>query len=391
MAVSVPEGQVYLDNASTSYPKPECVCTAVAQAVREVGLTTGRGRYFSRINPDEVVKRTRAKIARLLNISDAHRVIFTYSATDGINTALFGLLDRGDEVLISPLEHHAVTRALHYLAKERGVLYEALPADKDGAVIPERIGEAVSPATKLICVSHISNVSGTVQPIADIGAEAKRQGIPFMLDAAQSAGCHAIDVQAANVSILAAPGHKSLLGVPGSGILYLAEGIAPRPFRLGGTGSYSELYELPQELPTFYESGTPNVLGIIALDASVDFILETGVAEIERVAAAKQQRILEHLSAMPQVEILGPQSSDKRCGPIAFNVRGYQPTEIGNVLADRYHIANRAGLHCAPMAHDFFGTADRGGTVRVSPAFLTPDGSVDYFCDVMDEMMAEFA
>ncbi|OPX23951.1 MAG: hypothetical protein B1H03_00135 [Planctomycetales bacterium 4484_113] len=387
MTVSIPEGQVYLDNASTSYPKPECVCTAVAQAVREVGLTTGRGKYFSRINPDEVVKRTRAKIARLLNIPDHHRVIFTYSATDSINTAFFGLLDRGDEVLISPLEHHAVTRALHYLGKERGVGFKKLTADADGRVIPERIAEAVSDATKLICVSHISNVSGTVQPIADIGAEAKRLGIPFMLDAAQSAGSHAIDVQAANVSILAAPGHKSLLGLPGTGILYLEKEISPQPFRVGGTGSFSELYELPPEVPTFYESGTPNVLGIIALDASVDFILETGVAEIERVGHIKQRQMLEHLVAMPQVELMGPTDSEMRGCPIAFNVKGREPSEIGTILGEKYHIAHRAGLHCAPSAHEFFGTLERGGAVRVSPAFLTPDDDVDYFCDVMDEIL----
>ena len=387
MTVSVPEGQVYLDNASTSYPKPECVCTAVAQAVREVGLTTGRAKSFCRIDPDKIVLRTRESIAHLLNIPAPGRVIFTYSATDGINTALFGLLKEGDEVLISPLEHHAVTRALPYLVKHRGVRFGKLAAYKDGRIIPERIEESASAATKLICISHISNVSGTVQPLMDIGAEAKRLGIPLMLDAAQSAGCHYIDVQAMGVSILAAPGHKSLLGLPGTGILYLADGIAPEPFRIGGTGSYSELYELPQEIPTFYESGTPNVLGIIALDAAVDFILNTGVAEIGRVAHIKQRQILEHLIGMPQVEIMGPTDSELRGCPIAFNVKGHEPSEIGTILGEKYHIANRAGLHCAPSAHEFFGTLEQGGAVRVSPAFLTPDEDVQYFCDVMDEIL----
>jgi len=387
MPVTIPEGQVYLDNASTSYPKPECVCTAVAQAVREVGLTTGRGKYFSRINPDEVVLRTRAKVARLLNIPDPNRVIFTYSATDGINTALFGLLREGDEVLVSPLEHHAVSRALHYLSKHREVRFKVLAANAGGAVIPEGIREAVSPATKLICLSHISNVSGTVQPIVEIGAEAERLGIPFMLDAAQSAGSHPIDVQEAKVSILAAPGHKSLLGLPGTGILYLAEGMAPEPLRVGGTGSYSHLYDLPSELPTFYESGTPNVLGIIALDASLGFILETGVTEIERVAKAKQRRIVEHLARLGEAEMVSPTDPKMHSGPIAFNIRGRKPPEVGNILAEHYRIANRAGLHCAPMAHDFFGTTELGGAVRVSPAYLTPDEDVGYFCDVIDEIL----
>jgi len=387
MGVSVPDGQVYLDNASTSFPKPECVNTAVAEAIREVGLTVGRGKYFSRLNPDEIVARTRVKLAKLFNAKDPHNIVFTYSATDGINLALFGLLSEGDEVLTSHLEHHAVSRALHYLKKHRGVNFCPIPSDENGRVIPEAIEGLISERTRLICINHVSNVSGTIQPLEEIGQVAKAHGIPFMVDCAQSAGCHHIDVQKMNISILAAPGHKSLLGIPGTGVLYLADGVRPQPLRVGGTGLHSHLYELPAEMPTFYESGTPNVLGIIALDSALDFIFEVGLDRIQQTSSEKHRRILSHLLNHPRISIVGPKDFSLRCGPIAFNIEGQEPITIGSILAEHYHIANRAGLHCSPMTHEFFGSIKLGGAVRVSPAFLTPDDQIDYFLAVIDEML----
>ncbi len=388
MGVSINEGQVYLDNASTSYPKPEIVNLAVSEAVREVGLTVGRGSYFSKINPDEIVARTRVKLAKLFNVKNPHNIIFTYSATDGINLALFGLLNDGDEILISHLEHHAVSRALHYLKKQRNIKFCPIPSDENGIVIPEAIEGLISERTKLICVNHISNVSGTIQPLKEIGMVAGARGVPFMVDSAQSAGCHHIDVEEMNISILAAPGHKSLLSLPGTGILFLRDGIRPEPLRVGGTGKLSQLYDLPNEMPTFYESGTPNVLGIIALDASLDFIFDTGLDRIQYITSEKHKRILNHLQELPGISVVGPQDSSLRCGPISFNIDGHEPSDIGTILAEHYHIANRAGLHCSPMSHEFFGTAERGGAVRVSPAFLTPDNDIDYFLEVIDELVS---
>ncbi len=387
MSLVIPEGQVYLDNASTTYPKPECVNNAVAQAVKEVGLTVGRGKFYGKINPDEIVARTRVKLAKLFNAKDPHSIIFTYSATDGINLALFGLLHEGDEVLVSHLEHHAVSRALHYLKKNRSVNFCPIPSDENGRVIPEAIAGLVTERTRLICVNHVSNVSGTIQPLKEIGKVAGALGVPFMVDSAQSAGCLPIDVEEMNISILAAPGHKSLLGLPGSGVLYLADGVRPQPFRVGGTGKLSQLYDLPAEMPTFYESGTPNVLGIIALDAALDFIFDTGIDTIKAVGGEKHGRILEHLKSNSAFSIVGPKDKLFRCGPIAFNIEGQEPATIGTILAEHYHIANRAGLHCSPMTHEFFGTAERGGAVRVSPAYLTPNSEIDYFIEAIDELV----
>jgi selenocysteine lyase/cysteine desulfurase len=266
--------------------------------------------------------------------------------------------------------------------------FAAMPADADGRIIPERIKEVVQPNTRLACVSHISNVSGTVQPLADIGGELKRWDIPFMVDASQSAGCHALDVTAMNIDVVAAPGHKSLLGLPGSGVLYLNERLKPAPFRVGGTGVKSELYHLPPELPVYYESGTPNVLGIIALEASLGFIFEQTVEAIEKRHRELTARVLAALQERPGVSVVGPTDPAIRAPVVSFNIEGYAPKELSQLLAEKYHIAHRGGLHCAPMAHEFFGTTECGGSVRVSPAYLTPDEEVDYFCDVLDELTA---
>lgn len=388
MALTIPEGQVYLDNASTTFPKPPQVEEAVAKAVRTVGLTTGRGTYFCEINPDDIMVNVRRKLAKLFNADNPKRVVFTYSATDSINTVFFGLLEEGDHVLVSPLEHHAVSRALHHLREWRGVEFSVLPADGNGCIIPERISEAVRPHTRLACISHISNVGGTVQPMKDIGAEMKRLKVPVMIDASQSAGCHEVNVKKMNLDIVAAPGHKSLLGLPGSGVLYLSEQFNPRPLRVGGTGSHSEMYTLPPELPTFYESGTPNVLGVIALDAALDYIAGETVAKIEQCCHRLSARMLDGLAQRPRVSIVGPTDGKLRAPVISFNLEGMTPKQASKLLAEKYHIANRGGLHCAPMAHEFFGSDKLGGAVRVSPGYLTPEWEVDYFFSALDEILA---
>ncbi len=388
MALEVPSKQVYLDNASTTYPKPPQVVKAVADAVEMVSLTTGRSTSACEINPDSIVSQTRISLAKFFNIDTPNRVIYTYSATDSLNTALFGMLHEGDHVLISPLEHHAVSRAVHYLRETQGVSFSVLPADGNGCIIPDRIGEAVKPHTNLACISHVSNVGGTIQPLAQIGEELERLGIPLLVDASQSAGCHKLDVKEMRVDALAAPGHKSLLGLPGSGILYLSERMNPDPFRVGGTGVKSELYCLPPELPVFYESGTPNVLGIIALGAALSFINETGLEHIEECCCRLTERMLSELAQRPNVSIVGPTDPKLRVPVISFNVEGYAPAEISTLLADKYNIANRGGLHCSPMAHEFYGTLARGGCVRISPAYLTPKEAVDYFFEALDEILS---
>ena len=388
MALEVSSKPVYLDNAATTYPKPPHVIKAVADAVAMVSLTTGRSCSASDINPDNIVTQTRIGLAKLFNIDTPDRVIYTYSGTDGLNTVLFGMLHEGDHLLISPLEHHAVSRAVHYLRDTRGVSFSVLPADGNGCIIPDRISEAVKPHTNLACISHISNVAGTIQPLKEIGEEFERLGIPLLVDAAQSAGCHKIDVKEMHIDALAAPGHKSLLGLPGSGILYLNERMNPDPFRVGGTGVKSELFHLPPELPVFYESGTPNVLGIIALGAALTFINETGLGNIENCCNGLTERMLGELSQRPKVKIVGPTDPKVRVPVISFNIDGIPNADLSKLLAEKYNIANRGGLHCAPMAHEYFGTLAAGGCVRISPAYLTPKESVDYFFDVLDEILA---
>lgn len=359
---------IYFDNAATSFPKPESVYKVVDDFFRETAANPGRGGHRLSVEAGQVVMNARRKLAELFNVGDPSRIVFTSNTTEALNLAIKGLLSSGDHVVTSSVEHNSVVRPLRAL-EDAGIEVTKVRASQIGLVDPEDVRSAMTPQTRLIVLTHASNVAGTIQPIAQIGKMARERGVTFLVDAAQTAGILPIDVEADNIDLLAFPGHKSLYGPPGTGGLYIKRGIELRPLCEGGTGTESELDVQPAGLPERFESGTLNSIGIAGLSAGVGFVLETGLAKIRAHELILTEQVLSGLQAIPEVFIYGPGSAIGRVSTISFNIEGWEPSEVAAVLDESFGIAVRAGLHCAPDAHRTIGTFP-GGSVRVSPGFF---------------------
>lgn len=367
---------VYLDNAATSHPKPEPVYAAVDSALR-AGANPGRGGHLLTLAAGRLLFEAREAVADFFGISDSGRVAFTSGATEALNIALFGLLRPGDRVVTSTMEHNAVTRPLRVL-EERGVRVAKVPADRRGFVDPDALFEACREPTRMVVLSHCSNVTGTLQEIGEIGLRCRREGIVFLVDAAQSAGLFPLHAEAMGIDLLAVPGHKGLLGPPGTGFLYVREGLRLTPLIYGGTGGNSHSDLPPEEMPERLESGTLNTPGIAGLKAAVDFLRAEGIASVRARETEHMERLLRGLSCVEGVELYGPLDPRLHGGALSFNLAGRDPSEVGFLLDRDYGIAVRVGLHCAPDAHRTIGTYPRG-TVRVSPGFFTTAGEIDHF------------
>lgn len=376
---------IYLDNAATSFPKPPAVYAAVDHALRGIGVGPGRGGYRQSLEATRLVFAAREAAASLFAIADSSRVVFTHSATEGLNLATIGLLKPGDHVVTTTAEHNSLARPLNLLAR-RGVELSRVPCDRQGFVSPTDIEAALRPNTRLIALSHCSNVTGAIQPVGDIGRIARGRGVFFLLDAAQSAGSIPIDVGELNVDLLAAPGHKGLLGPQGTGILYIAEEVELEPLMVGGTGGYSSSDEQPGAMPERFESGTLNTPGIAGLKAGIEFVLEQGVETIRRREALLVTHLMEGVAGLRGVAIHGPDDVSRRGGLVPLTVTGHDPAEIAFVLDRDYGISVRAGLHCAPDAHRTIGTYP-DGTVRVSPGFFNTEADIDAFIKALQTIV----
>jgi cysteine desulfurase family protein len=379
---------IYLDNAATSHPKPESVYRAVDHALREIGASPGRGGYQKGLDATRLLFEAREALAGLFGIRDSSRVVFTGSATESLNLAILGFLRPGDHAITTTMEHNSVVRPLR-LAETRGVQVSRIPCDRLGFVNPRDIAAALRTDTRLIIVTHCSNVSGTIQPIGEIGYLAGKAGIPLLVDAAQSAGVLPIDVEEMGISLLAAPGHKGLLGPQGTGILYVAPGVSPAPLMVGGTGSHSSDVVQPEDMPDRYESGTHNVPGIAGLLAGVEFIRQTGIELIRKKEAALVASLKDGLSRIPGVTIHGPLPSQEQGGIVSITLRGADPALVGFTLDREFGIDVRVGLHCAPDAHRTIGTYPEG-TVRVSPGWFTTEGDIEAFLRAMAGIAGRF-
>lgn len=368
---------IYLDNAATSFPKPETVYRAVEHAMRMIGAGPGRGGYRAAMEATRLVFEARETIAAFFGIADSSRIVFTHSATEALNLAVQGLLEPGDHVVTTTMEHNALARPL-FLMEKRGVTVTRVECDRAGILSPAALAGAIRPETRLIALSHCSNVTGTIQPVGEIGRLARRHGVPLLADAAQSAGELAIDVAELGIDLLAAPGHKGLLGPQGTGFLYVAPGLDLRPLLVGGTGGYSTGAAQPEAMPERLESGTLNTPGIIGLKAGVEFIRDTGISVVRGVLESRVKQLVDGLMSMPEVIVHGPERLEDRGGLVSFSVEGKDPSEIGFRLDQEHEISVRVGLHCAPDAHRTIGTFP-AGTVRVSPGFFTSEADVDTF------------
>lgn len=373
---------LYLDNAATSHPKPETVYAAVNDFLRSPG-SASRGTHQASLAADQLLFETRELLARLFHASVSDRFIFTFNATMAINQALFGLLASGDRVVTTAMEHNAVARPLFALS-EQGVEVVKVAADvRSGIVDPVQLRrECLERPTKLLVVNHCSNVFGSIQDISGLGHWCHEHGILFMLDASQSAGLLPVDIIADGIDLLAAPGHKGLMGPQGTGFLYVAEGIDLRPFMYGGTGANSHSEHQPAMLPERLESGTYNLAGLAGLKAGLEFIFATGLDVIRQKEKALVDQLVSGLRAIEGVEVFGPDDVDRRGSAVSFTLTGKDPAEVGYVLDQQEHIAVRVGLQCAPDAHRNMGTYPLG-TVRVSPGYFTTNQEIARFIAVV--------
>ncbi len=367
---------IYLDNAATSWPKPKAVYHAADRFMREVGATPGRGGHRREEEAMRIADEAREALARLFNAPDLQGVAFTLNATQAINMALKGLLQRGDHVVTSSIEHNAVWRPLKAL-EQQGVEVTAVPCTPDGALDPSSVEAALRPETRLVAMVHGSNVLGTILPIGDVGQICRDHGVLFLVDAAQTAGAYPIDMEAMGIDLLAVAGHKGTYGPHGTGGLVVRPGVELETWVEGGAGVESASETMPEDFPARLEAGTQNAAGIAGLLVGVRFVLEHGVQSIRTHEIEMTGLLIEELRALPGLTFLGPDDLAQRTAVVSVAVEGYMPEQLAAVLDQVFDVATRAGLHCAPQAHRTAGTLDRGA-LRFSPGFFTTAEDVQY-------------
>jgi len=365
---------IYLDNAATTWPKPQQVVTAIEEALVHKGGNAGRGGHGAAMQVARLIHQTREDLCILFGTDDPTRVIFTQNATHALNQALFGLLQQGDHIITSSIEHNAVARPLWAL-KQRGVEVSEVPGIPGKEFDLEAYDKAFRPNTKLVVTLHASNVTGTLLPVKEIGQIAHEHGAYYLLDAAQTAGVFPIDMGHLAVDLIAFPGHKGLLGPQGTGGLIVMPGIRLEPLIYGGTGSLSEEDRQPDFLPDALESGTLNGAGIAGLGAGVRYILNEGVDKIRAREQALCRKLWNGLREIPAVKLYGSELVERRSPIVAFNIGELDSVEASFILEEKVGVIARAGLHCAAHAHRMLGTLEQG-VVRFSPSHFTSEEEI---------------
>lgn len=363
---------IYLDNAATTFPKPAKVVSGITDCLTHYCANPGRSGHDMASKMASQIYETREAIAEFFNIADPLRVVFTSNATESLNLAIKGILKPGDHVVTTAMEHNSVLRPLKEL---EGIKVTVTPADKYGLVRASDIEASISPSTKLVICTHSSNVTGTLQPIKEIGRICRNKRVFFMVDAAQSAGLIPINVPLYNIDILACPGHKSLFGPPGTGFLYVRPGISLTPLKEGGTGTDSANLYQPRYFPEGYESGTLNGPGIIGLKEGLNFIKELGLNTIHQWEMHLIDMLTEGMKNLPGLQVYGPLSSLQKTAVLSFNIKGMDCETAAEELNHRFGIAVRSGYHCAPLAHKAIGTYSIGA-VRISPGIFTTEEDI---------------
>ena len=375
---------IYLDNAATSWPKPDCVHEAMSGYMRDVGASPGRSGHRLATEAERMRFDARETIAVLFGLSDPMRIVFAPNATEALNLVIRGLLPPGSHVVTTSMEHNSVMRPLA-AAEQRGVSVSIAPCRPDGTMAPDAIEEYIRPETRLIVANHASNVCGTVLPIREIGAAARRSGVPFLVDAAQTAGCRPIDLATDNVDLLAFTGHKGLLGPSGTGGLAINDefdvALLP-PMICGGTGSRSERETQPDFLPDKYESGTPNVVGIAGLAAGTRYVLKCGVERICEHERNATRRLIDGLCNVTGAQVFGTKDARQQTAAVSFTIERHGVSDVAQTLDERFAIMCRPGLHCAPRAHRTLGTFP-DGTVRFAPGPFTTESEIERAVDAV--------
>lgn len=375
---------IYLDNAATSWPKPPQVVQAMADFLRRGCANPGRSAHAMARQADETVLHTRELLAKLFKIPDPMRIAFTPNTTYGLNMAIHGVVRQGFRVVSTMMEHNSVLRPLITL-KEAGIIQlELIQPEKYGRISIQNIKKAVGESTDFFCMTLSSNVTGAVMPVAEAGKHCRANGVIFMVDAAQGAGVLPLDCESMCIDLLAFPGHKGLLGPQGTGGLYIREGINIKPLVQGGTGSFSDRLVQPEIFPDALESGTLNVPGIVGLGKGVQFVLDTGISNIQ---AKKQQYLkilFQGLEKEQRIKIYSP-PPENNSGILALDIEGMDSSEAGYLLDKKFGICARSGLHCSPLAHRSMDTMDKG-LLRLSPGFFNEEVDMDLTVKALQEI-----
>lgn len=377
---------IYLDNAATSFPKPESVYQALDRFARTELANPGRAGHKMALAAERCLDDGRHVLNQFFHGVSPDRFIFTLNCTDALNMAFKGVLHEGDHVITSDLEHNSVSRPLRAMEKAGRITLTRIAADSTGTIDPDAVRKAITPKTKLVALTHCSNVLGTVQPISEIGKIVHELDRLFLVDCAQTAGVLPIDVQAMNIDLLAFPGHKSLFGPTGTGALYVGRRAKVGVWREGGTGGDSSSETQPTEFPYFLEGGTPNVLGVAGLVAGVKWVQEQGMEKIHAHEVALVERLWKKLDEIGGYEVFGHRDHSRRAGTVSFRSEALPAPEIGGILDQAFEIAIRPGLHCAPYVHKAIGTFP-DGAVRVSPGAFNTEAEIDTLAAALAEII----
>lgn len=377
---------IYLDNAATTMRKPQCVIDAVVEAMTSLG-NAGRGSNEASLSASRVIYDTREKLCRLFGGSDPRQIVFTCNSTESLNTALKGLLNPGDHVITTMLEHNSVLRPLYEMEK-RGVRLTILKCDRKGKLDVSQFEEAICDDTKMIVCTNGSNLTGNYVNVGEIGAIAKKRGVLFVVDASQTAGVFSINVEEMNIDVLCFTGHKGLLGPQGTGGMYVREGIQIRPLKCGGSGvqTYSKTH--PSQMPTALEAGTLNGHGIAGLNAALDYLEKTGIDKIRHREQELMWRFYEGVKDIPQITVYGDYSTKDRCAIVTLNIGDYDSGEVSDALLMDYGISTRPGGHCAPLMHEALGTVEQGA-VRFSFSHYNTEEEIDTAIRAIAELAQE--
>lgn len=377
---------IYLDSAATSYHKPNGVARAVAEAISHMG-NPGRGAHEASLDASRVVYGTREKMAELFGAEEASQIVFTANSTESLNIAIQGLVDPGDHVITTVMEHNSVLRPL-YLCQQRGVSLTILPFSAAGTVTPEAIEAVIRSNTRMIVCTHGSNLTGDLNDLEAIGRVCKKHHLLFVVDASQTAGVFPIQIDSMNIDVLCFTGHKSLMGPQGTGGMCVRKGVRIRPLLVGGSGiaSYSKIH--PQVMPTALEAGTLNAHGIAGLSAALDFIKKVTPDVIRQREEELTRRFVSQIKSIPGVKLYGNYEQFPRAPILSLNILDYDSGEIADVLAQDYGIMTRAGAHCAPLMHEALGTKSQGA-VRFSFSYFNTEEEIDQAANAIRELAEE--
>jgi len=377
---------IYMDNAATTMRKPDEVIEAVVGAMNSMG-NAGRGAHSASLSASRVIYNTREALARFFGAESPKQIVFTNNSTESLNIAIKGLLEPGDHVVTTMLEHNSVLRPL-YEMEEKGVNLTIVKSNPKGTISYEEIEEAVQENTKAIICTNASNLTGNYVDVRRVGEIAKRKGILLVVDASQTAGVYPIHVQEMNIDVLCFTGHKSLLGPQGTGGLYVREGLRLKPLKSGGSGVLTYSKKHPEEMPTALEAGTLNGHGIAGLGAAIEYLEREGIDNIREKELKHMWHFYNGVKDIPNVKVYGDFDTEVRCPVVTLNIGDYDSSEVSDELLMTYGISTRPGAHCAPLMHEALGTVEQGA-VRFSFSHYNTEEEIETAIAAIKELAEE--